>query len=187
MTLKTFTIGDIRSWKPKPCYNPNRCLPEDWKGTALDILRMKEIPIDDRFWVVLREELLSAKELRLFAVRCVRRVQHLMRDERSIKALDVAERFANGNATKEELAAARKAARAAKEVAGAAWPEAREAAWTVTWAGEREARAAWNVVWETARVAWAAWEATGEEVGQSHLQDLIGVFERMKKESNDNS
>ena len=41
---------------------------------------------------------------RLYAVWCVRKVQHLMTDPRSLAALDVAERFANGNATAADLA-----------------------------------------------------------------------------------
>lgn len=53
------------------------------------------------------------REIRLFAVRCARRVQHLMTDQRSIDALDVSERFANGSATTDELEAARGAALAA--------------------------------------------------------------------------
>lgn len=57
------------------------------------------------------------KEWRLFAIWCARQVQHLMTDKRSIDALDVAERFANGRATAQELAAAgtRAAARDAQK------------------------------------------------------------------------
>ena len=40
---------------------------------------------------------------RLYAVWCARQVQHLMTDPRSINALNVAERFANGNASDDEL------------------------------------------------------------------------------------
>ena len=43
---------------------------------------------------------------RLLAVRFAREVQHLMTDPRSLAALDVAERHANGEATDGELAAA---------------------------------------------------------------------------------
>ena len=46
------------------------------------------------------------RDKRLYAVACARRVQHLMEDERSILVLDVAERYANGQATDGELAAA---------------------------------------------------------------------------------
>ena len=54
MMLPTFTINDIRSWQP--CYDPNLYLPEDWQGTALDVLKVSACPAKDRLWVVLREE-----------------------------------------------------------------------------------------------------------------------------------
>jgi len=56
---------------------------------------------------------------RLFAVYCVRRVQHLMTDPRSVAVIDVAEKYANGQATKQELAAAAAAAAAAAVTASA--------------------------------------------------------------------
>ncbi len=61
------------------------------------------------------------REWRLFAVWCARQVQHLMDDQRSIDALNVAERYANGEASDNELTAARDAARDAAE---AAWDAA---------------------------------------------------------------
>jgi hypothetical protein len=48
-----------------------------------------------------------AREWRLFAVWCARQVQHLMKDPRSVAALDVAERYARGEATDKELGDAR--------------------------------------------------------------------------------
>ena len=50
------------------------------------------------------------REMRLYAVACARSVQHLLTDPRSLAALDVAERHANGLATDLELDAARDAA-----------------------------------------------------------------------------
>ncbi len=50
------------------------------------------------------------KRLQQFACACCRRVEHLMRDGRSRRALEVAERFAEGQATEAELLAARQAA-----------------------------------------------------------------------------
>lgn len=57
-------------------------------------------------WVATKEGVLDDKTLRLFAVWCARRVQHLMKDKRSVATIDVAERFAHGNATAGELATA---------------------------------------------------------------------------------
>ena len=47
------------------------------------------------------------RERRLFSVWCARGVQHLMPDHRSIEAMFIAERFANGEATERELEEAR--------------------------------------------------------------------------------
>jgi hypothetical protein len=77
---------------------------------------------------------LDERRLRLFAVWCARQVQHLMTDDRSINALDVAECHAHGDATDEEARAARAAARdAARSTVAASW---------ATGAAARAARAA---------------------------------------------
>jgi len=62
--------------------------------------------IDWLVWVATKEGVLTDKELRLFACFCARQNWHLLTDERSRNAIEVAERFANGKATKEELKAA---------------------------------------------------------------------------------
>ena len=89
-------------------------------------------------WVATRPGVLTARELRLFAVWSAMQVQHLLADPRSLAALDVAERYANGEATDEELAAAREAAGAAALSARAAGA----AAWAAAWAAARAAGAA---------------------------------------------
>ena len=75
--------------------------------------------LDDALWC-LRAVDGHDREIRLFSVRCARRVQHLMTDPRSLAALDVAERFANGEATESALAAAGAAAGAAVAAAASA-------------------------------------------------------------------
>lgn len=115
MKLKTFTIEDIRSWNP--CYDPATQLPEGWGGNALDILKRNDVSVDDRFWVVLRKNIIDDKTLRLFAVWCARQVQHLMKDPRSVSAIDMAEDFAKGEASIEDLNAARAATRASAQEA----------------------------------------------------------------------
>ena len=169
--LKIFTIEDIRSWKP--CYDPSRHLAESWSGTVVDLLKINAISPQDRLWVVCREELISAKTLRLFAVWCARQVEHLMTDERSIAALVVAEKFAHGEATKVELAAARDAAgAAARDAAGAAArAAARDAARDAAGAAARDAAgaAARAAARDAARAAAgaAAWDAARDAAGDA--------------------
>lgn len=92
------------------------------------------------------------KKKRLLAVSFARRVQHLMRDQRSIAALNVAERYANGKATDEELKAAAAASSAAAWVAAAA--AASSAAASSAAAADAAAKAA---AWDVAKAAaWAA-------------------------------
>lgn len=81
---------------------------------------------DDALWC-LRAEPQHDRLWRMVAVQCARTAQHLMTDPRSLAALDVAERHANGNATDAELAAAWDAAGAAAW--DAAWDAARAAPW----------------------------------------------------------
>ena len=89
--------------------------------------------LDDAIWAL---RSIDAPEVRIFAVRCVRQIQHLLTDERSLAALDVAEAYTVGQATEEELSAARDAAREAAR--DAAWAAAREAAWDAAWDAQKE-------------------------------------------------
>lgn len=79
---------------------------------------------DWMLWIA-KERGVDLKVLTLAKVRCARLVEHLMKDERSISALVSAERFANGEITREDLdadadSAALVAAAAADAVAYAA-------------------------------------------------------------------
>jgi len=111
------------------------------------------------------------KTERLFAVWCARNTpmhdgrttSALLTDPRSVAALEVAERFAHGNATTEELAVARHAARAA------AGDAAGDAAWAAAWAaagasaGDAAGASAWAAAGDAARdAAWAAAGAAAE-------------------------
>lgn len=140
--MNTFTVDNIRSWDPR--YDPSRYLPAGWQGTALDILAIEEWPAEDRLWIVLREECITPRTLRLFGVWNARQRLSLTDnpDPRSIEACDVAECFAIGEASKEELDAAR----------DAAWNKVGAAPW-LTPSG---------VDWNASGAATAAWAAAGK-------------------------
>jgi hypothetical protein len=118
--MKTLTWADFA--KHEPCYDPAEKYGE-WEGTILDLMQHPEIPAKDKVWAFTRQGIVNDITLRLFAVGCARKVQHLMKGQRSIDALDVAERYANGNATKNELAAAWAAAQASARAAARAAEE----------------------------------------------------------------
>jgi len=121
--------------------------------------------LDDALWC-LQAVKGREREIRLFGVWCARQVQHLMTDPRSIAALDVSERFANGEATQYELNAAasdaaRDASDAARDAASDAARDARAAAWAAAWAAASDAAwAASDAAWAAASdAAWAASDA----------------------------
>lgn len=105
----------------------------------------------DALWC-LRAEPQHASIWRMYAVRCARRWQHLMTDERSLQALDVAERHARGLATDEELGDAGEAA--SEAASEAPWDAARCAAWDAALKSAWDAalKAASNAASDTARV-----------------------------------
>ena len=122
-------------------------------------------------WIATRPGVLDDRTLRRFAVWSVRQVQHLMEDPRSVAALDLAERHADGKATDEELAAAwtdawnaacRAARCCASRVAAGAARAAAEAAARSSGAAALVAAeaAAWDAAWVAAE---AAWDAAGAE------------------------
>lgn len=115
--------------------------------------------LDDAIWAL---RSIDAPEVRLFAVRCVRQIQHLISDERSLNALDVSEAYAVGEATKDELSAARDAAWYAAEAAARA--AARDAAEAAAWYAARAAARA---------AAEAAAEAAARDAQQ---KDFIAIF-----------
>lgn len=175
--LKTLTWSDFD--QHEPCYSPQKKYGY-FEGTIINILQDKRIPNTDKIWAFTREGVMDDETLRLFAVRCARQVQHLMKDERSLNALDVAERYANGLATAEELAAARAAALAAELAAelaaarAAAWAAALAAAWAAAWAAARAAARA--AAWEACE-ACEAWEAEQARANQVKIAtELIKEF-----------
>jgi hypothetical protein len=112
----------------------------------------------------------SDRKLRLYAVACSRGLWHLMTNPRSQRAVEVAEQYADGEATWGDMAAARAAVGAAVGAAAdtAAWA-ATWAAWVVAWAD------AWEAARRAARTAAraATWEAAGAATWDAALVALL--------------
>ena len=172
----------LAMWKPgdwleaegklEPCCNGlHLCREGDlarWLGPDIWAVEYdgERIDCDDKIVVrkarlVHKYETWNDRTARLFAVDCAEQVKHLMKDERSVAALGIARRYANGDATREELDAAWDAAGDAAWAAardapcaaagGAAWAATGGAAWGAARAAARAA--AWGAAWDAARDA----------------------------------
>ncbi len=173
----------------EPCDNGlHLCRSQDlvqWCGPELYVAEYKGrlVECDDK--VVVRQARLlervaswNERITRLFACDCAERALGLVEcpDERSIAAVGVTRRFADGLATHEELNAARAAASdAASDAARAAARDAAsDAAWNAAWAASDAASgaaraASWNAkaAWAARAASWnakAAWAASGAAV-----------------------
>lgn len=113
--MKT-TLKQIRDCKPcqegwaKLLSSLGKTKADDEEICLLKILDSNGL--DDALWC-LRSVKGSDREKRLYAVWCAFQVRHLMTDERSLNALTVSEKYAEGLVMEDELKAARAAAWAA--------------------------------------------------------------------------
>jgi len=124
---------------------------------------LKSNGLDDTIWCM-RSAPEYNKEWRLFAVFCARQNEHLLKDWRSIAAINVAERYAHGQATKEQLKyAAYAAAYAADAYAYAAAAAAADAAYAAAYAADAAAAYA---------AAYAA-DAASKEQQEEYLAKLF--------------
>ena len=129
--------------------------------------------LDDALWC-LRAVDGHEREMRLYAVWCARQVQRLMDDPRSLAALDVAERHANGRASDEELAAAGAAAwAAARAAAGAA---ARAAAGVAAWDAARAVASDAAGAAARAAAGVAAWDAASDAAWDAQTTEFRRAF-----------
>ena len=130
-TLKSIKVHRPceKGWK-KLLWHLHKTRADDKPLSLLDILESNGI--QDAIWALRAvDDPACERDARIFAVRCVRQLQHLLSNEQSLKALDVAEKYACGEASNEELAAAQDAAWAAAQ--DAAWAAAHAAAWEAAW------------------------------------------------------
>ena len=134
--------------------------------------------IDWLVWVATRKGVLTDKELRLFACFCARQNWHLLTDDRSRNSVEVAERFANGNTTKEELKAAYAAAYAAAD-ADAAYAAAYTAAYAAAYAAYAAHDAARAYAAHAAHdAAHATYYAARNQQRENQIDALIMLLEK---------
>jgi hypothetical protein len=106
--MKTINNDLIRSFNP--CYDPSEVKIPD--GETLSVLDWVEkyrsiVMPKDIIWLLCHSHFLTDRDLLLFAVWCAREALSLTDspDPRSVAAIDVAERYANSEASLEELQA----------------------------------------------------------------------------------
>jgi hypothetical protein len=121
--------------------------------------------VEDAIWA-LRAVNGHDREIRLFACDCAESVLHVFEnkypdDNRPRNAIEVARRFANGEATIDE-----------SKAAGVA-------AWAAAWAAARAAGAARDAAGNAAGAAWAAARAAARAAGAA--RDAAGDSERKKQ------
>jgi len=149
----------------------------------IPILKILEINgFDDALWALCIAMPVDKadKLLRLFNCWCVRNtplpdggtVWDLLEDERSRKAVEVAERYAHGKASEEDLAAAGVAAWEAswQSDSCAVGSLAEEAAWTTTWNHPNVAASSFAVI---ANGDATSWESAAIEAQAKQLRKML--------------
>ena len=167
---------------------------EAW--TALDVLELEEVSVEDKLWAVLRPEFIPEETLHEFACRCAEEALKLVEnpDPRSVAAIEAKRRWLRGEIGDEERSAARSAAWAAESAVwaaeSAAWAAARsvarDAALSATLAARAAAKAAWaarSAADAAADAAMAAARSVTRSCQVEMLKDMLkeetGVHERV--------
>lgn len=177
------TLNQIRTFKPcsegwaKLLRYLNKTGSDDEPVSIETILESNGLY--DALWC-LRSVTGREKEMRLLAVIFAREVQHLMTDPRSLAALEVAEAFANGQASEQDLDAARLASYAAageaSSLSSAATAAAHEAAAYAAYAAAKPnaTHAALDTSLEVTAAAHEAADAAREEATLAAQEAAVG-------------
>ena len=138
--MKKITVREIMKFGP--CYSEEKVRGLIGEGkTPLEILDL-DIPKSDKFWLLLRPEYISERNLHLLACDFTQEVAYLNPDPSVQAAIDAKRLWIDGKITDKEL-------KKASSAASAAW----SAAWADAAAGAANAaRAAWAAAKDTAAV-----------------------------------
>ena len=165
----TTTLDELIE-KHDPCAHARAWLKSEGIKTPSEAWKKCRDP-EWMLWTLEKIGYADDRVLLLWSCWCVRQVWHLLTDERSRRAVEVAEAFVEGRASQEDLAAACAAARAAARAAestaecAAKWAAARAAEWAAESTAEcAAARAAARAA------AWAAARAAQCD----HLREITG-------------
>ena len=149
--MKTVTVEQFRKFGPcwletaegRRKFARIAAIKNEW--TALDVLNLPDVSVQDKFWSVLREEFIEAPILHEFACRCAEYALSFVDnpDPRSIAAIEAKRKWLRGEITDVELHAAQDAAR------DAAWDAARDAAWVAAMVAAQDD--AMDAAWDAAR------------------------------------
>ena len=148
--MKTVTVEQFRKFGPcwletvegRGKFARIAAIKNEW--TALDVLNLPNVSVEDKFWSVLREEFIDVPILHEFACRCAEYALSFVEspDPRSIAAIEAKRKWLRGEITGAELyaawvaawGAAMDAAQVAAQVA--AWDAAQDAAQDAATAAE---------------------------------------------------
>lgn len=175
----TITVEQVMALRPRAAWWRKRVINTIFGGDASRVLSIRDfagvnvMPVADRLSILLRHPLATDRLRRLYACQIAEQALDLVEsrvgtvDPRLREAIAVSRRFAVGQATLKELAAARSAANTA------AWSSASRAYWSAAWAAKATASSA------SADAAFSA-SAAAEGAGvtfEAQLAILVKMFE----------
>lgn len=166
--MKTVTVEQFRKFGPcwletaegRGKFARIAAIKNEW--TALDVLNLPDVSVEDKFWSVLREEFIDVPILHEFACRCAEYALSFVEspDPRSIAAIEAKRKWLRGEITDAELDAARTDAELYAAQA-----------------------AAWGVAWAAATAA--AWAAESNTTGDAALEHELEILRELLEEGDE--
>lgn len=176
--MSEITYNDIKNLNP--CYDPIKYIGKNWKGTLQDILRMSEVPPEDRLWVTCHEEFIDKELLFKFAENCCWQIVNYLPDNEQLEYCNLLCIIRLSRETNDQNIRHTARYTARHTARHTAWYSAMGAAKDAVRDTARDT--VWYTAWDVIRgVAWnAAWDATMDAAKDEFclmLADMIdGTF-----------